>query len=101
VTGGNSQAVVARSLAPLVREGQVILLIQGNTGGSLIVRRALDDAGCRAEVDVAEMDNYPYSRFESTPLQRRVSCELDFRRRIPGGDGRSRRRALPPPGSTT
>ena len=33
VTGGNSQAVVARSLAPLVRDGQVILLIQGNTGG--------------------------------------------------------------------
>ena len=59
VTGGNSQAVVARSLAPLVRDGLVILLIQGNTGGSLILHRALKDAGCRAEVDVAEMDNYP------------------------------------------
>jgi opine dehydrogenase len=54
VTGGNSQAAVARSLAPLLRDGQVILLIQGNTGGSLIVRRALDDAGCHAAVDVAE-----------------------------------------------
>jgi hypothetical protein len=32
----------------------VVLLIQGNTGGSLIVRRALEDAGCRAKVDVAE-----------------------------------------------
>jgi opine dehydrogenase len=52
---------VARSLAPLLRDGQVILLIQGNTGGSLIVRRALDDAGCQADIDVAEMDNYPYS----------------------------------------
>src|SRR5262252_1673728 len=61
VTGGNAQATVARSLAPLLRDGQAILLIQGNTGGSLIVRRALDAAGCRAEVDVAEMDNYPYS----------------------------------------
>jgi len=61
VTGGNTQSTVARSLAPLLRDGQAILLIQGNTGGSLIVRRALDDAGCRAEVDVAEMDNYPYS----------------------------------------
>jgi hypothetical protein len=39
VTGGNAQAVVARSLAPLVRNGQVILLIQGNTGGSLIGQR--------------------------------------------------------------
>src|SRR5205807_5583130 len=57
----NAQAIVARSLAPLLRDGQIILLIQGNTGGSLIVRRALDAAGCQAEVDVAEMDNYPYS----------------------------------------
>ena len=60
-TGGNAQKTVARSLAPLLRDGQVILLVQGNTGGSLIVRRALDDAGCRADVVVAEMDNYPYS----------------------------------------
>ncbi len=61
VTGGNAQATVARSLAPLLRDGQIILLVQGNTGGSLIVRRALDGAGCGAEVTVAEMDNYPYS----------------------------------------
>jgi opine dehydrogenase len=61
VTGGNAQPIVARSLAPLLRDGQIILLIQGNTGGSLLVRRALDEAGCRADVAVAEMDNYPYS----------------------------------------
>ena len=71
VTGGNAQAVVARSLAPLVQDGQMILLIQGNTGGSLIVRRALDDAGCRADVDVdvAEMDNYPYSCWRLSPTR--------------------------------
>jgi len=69
VTGGNAQATVARSLAPLWRNGQVILLIQGNTGGSLIVRRALDDARCRAEVDVAEMDNFPYSCWRLSPTQ--------------------------------
>ena len=59
VTGGNFQADVARSLAPLLRDGQVILLIQGNTGGSLLVRRTLAACGSRAAVDVAEMDNYP------------------------------------------
>jgi opine dehydrogenase len=69
VTGGNAQAVVARSLAPLVRDGQVVLLIQGNTGGSLIVRRALDHAGCRADIDVAEMDNYPYSCRRLSPTR--------------------------------
>jgi opine dehydrogenase len=69
VTGGNAQATVARSLAPLLRDGQVILLIQGNTGGSLIVRRALDEAGCRADVVVAEMDNYPYSCWRLAPTR--------------------------------
>jgi opine dehydrogenase len=69
VTGGNAQTTVARSLAPVLRDGQVILLIQGNTGGSLVVRRALDAAGCRADVDVAEMDNYPYSCWRLAPTR--------------------------------
>jgi opine dehydrogenase len=60
-TGGTYQESVATSLAPLLRDGQIILLIQGNTGGSVVFRRALDAAGCAASVDVAEMDNYPYS----------------------------------------
>src|SRR5207237_10291271 len=67
VTGGNAQETAAASLAPLLRDGQIILLIQGNTGGSLVVRRALDRAGCRARVDVAEMDNYPYSCWRRSP----------------------------------
>ena len=71
VSGGNTQTAVARSLAPLLRDDQVVLLIQGNTAGSLIVRRALDNSGCQAEVDVAEMDNYPYScsRLSPTPIR--------------------------------
>jgi opine dehydrogenase len=69
VTGGNAQPAVARSLAPLLRDGQIILLIQGNTGGSLVVRRALDAARCRAAVDIAEIDNYPYSCWRLAPAR--------------------------------
>src|SRR5437764_6494599 len=69
VTGGNAQETVAASLSPLLRDGQIILLIQGNTGGSLVVRRALDRAGCRARVDIAEMDNYPYSCWRRGPTR--------------------------------
>jgi opine dehydrogenase len=68
-TGGNAQATVARTLAPHLVDGQIILLIQGNTGGSLIVRRALDAAGSRAAVDVAEMDNYPLSCWRLGPTR--------------------------------
>jgi opine dehydrogenase len=69
VTGGNAQETVARALAPLLRDGQIILQIQGNAGGSLVVRRALETAGCRAAVDIAEMDNYPYSCWRRGPTR--------------------------------
>ena len=66
-TGGTHQESVARGLAPLLVDGQTILLIQGNTGGALTFRRALDAAGCRVQVDIAEMDNYPYSCWRVSP----------------------------------
>jgi opine dehydrogenase len=68
-TGGTFQEGVARGLAPLVVDGQIILLIQGNTGGALTFRRALDTAGCRAAIDIAEMDNYPYSCGRVSPTR--------------------------------
>jgi opine dehydrogenase len=66
-TGGTFQESVARGFAPLLVDGQTILLIQGNTGGALTFRRTLDAAGCRARVDIAEMDNYPYSCWRVSP----------------------------------
>jgi opine dehydrogenase len=66
-TGGTFQEGVARGLAPLLRDGQTILLIQGNTGGALTFRRVLDQAGCQAKADIAEMDNYPYSCWRVSP----------------------------------
>jgi opine dehydrogenase len=69
VTGGTYQEGAARDLAPHLRDGQLILLVQGNTGGALVVRRALDRAGCRARVDIAEMDNYPYSCWRLGPTR--------------------------------
>jgi len=59
-TWGTQHAQVARDLAPLLVDGQLILLIQGNAGGALLVRNELALAGCRAQVDVAEFDGYPY-----------------------------------------
>ena len=77
-TGGTYQESVATGLAPLLRAGQIILLIQGNTGGSLVFRRALDAAGCRAAVDIAEMDNYPYSCWRPAPATIRPIVRKKF-----------------------
>lgn len=59
-TWGTEHGKVARDLAPFLVDGQLILLIQGNAGGALVVRRELKRAGCTADVDVAEFDGFPY-----------------------------------------
>jgi opine dehydrogenase len=71
-TGGNAQEGAARDLAPLLVDGQILLLVQGNTGGSLVVRRALVQAGCRARVDIAEVDTYPYITPRPAPARARI-----------------------------
>ena len=75
VSGGNTQPGVARALAPLLADGQTILLIQGNTGGALIVRRELDRAGCRADVGLAETDTYPYAMRHIAPTVMRQTTQ--------------------------
>lgn len=77
-TGGTYQEGVARDVAPLLRDGQTVLLIQGNTGGALVFRRALDAAGCRARIDIAEMDNYPYSCWRDSPTAIRPIVRKKF-----------------------
>ncbi len=78
VTGSTHHADVARALAGLLHDGQTILLIQGGTGGSLVVRRELQRAGCGAGVDVAEMDNYPYSLGWPEPTRMRMTIVKRF-----------------------
>ncbi|WP_160382532.1 NAD/NADP octopine/nopaline dehydrogenase family protein [Pseudooceanicola pacificus] len=68
-TGGRGQEAAATTLAPHLKDGQIILLISGNTGGSLVVRRALDQAGCTARVLLAEMDNYPSAYWLRAPAK--------------------------------
>ncbi|MCE9639041.1 MAG: NAD/NADP octopine/nopaline dehydrogenase family protein [Betaproteobacteria bacterium] len=75
VSGGNTQPGVARALAPLLVDGQTILLMQGNTGGSLIVRRELDRAGCRADIELAETDTYPYAMRALGPTKMRQTTQ--------------------------
>lgn len=59
-TYGNDHEAVATALAPILRDGQIVILVQGHFFGSWLFRRTLDAAGCTARVDVAEMDSYPY-----------------------------------------
>jgi opine dehydrogenase len=66
-TNGDDHPQVARDLAPYLTDGQIIVLIQGHFGGTLIVRKALSEAGCGANVQLAEMDGYPYMMTVRSP----------------------------------
>jgi opine dehydrogenase len=77
-TGSDTHAEVAHLLAPLLKSGQTILLVQGGTGGALVVRNALRRAGCHAEVDVGEMDNYPFSLAWPRPTSMNFTIRKGF-----------------------
>jgi opine dehydrogenase len=77
-TGSHKHAEVAGLLAPHLANGQTILLVQGGTGGSLVVRRELQRAGCRAHVDVCEMDNYPFSLAWPRPTVMNFTIRKEF-----------------------
>ncbi|WP_428248317.1 NAD/NADP octopine/nopaline dehydrogenase family protein [Ferrovibrio sp.] len=66
-TYGTDHPVVARNLVPLLEDGQTIVLCQGHFGGALLFRAALDRLGCKAKVDIAEMDSYPYMLHVKAP----------------------------------
>jgi len=52
---------VARSMAPHLRSGQVVILHPGATGGALEVRTVLQEEGCKVPVTVAETDTLLYA----------------------------------------
>jgi opine dehydrogenase len=77
-TGSHKHAEVAQLLAPLLGNGQTIFLVQGGTGGSLVVRNELKRARCRAEIDVGEIDNYPFSLAWPKPTSMNFTIRKEF-----------------------
>jgi opine dehydrogenase len=59
-TQGPDQRAAATSMAPHLRDGQVVLVKPGCTFGAIDVRAALDLAGTDRSVAVAETDSFAY-----------------------------------------
>jgi opine dehydrogenase len=60
-TTANAHEEVAATLAPHVRDGQVVLLCPGYLGGALIVRRVFRERGVQARIYLAETSILPYA----------------------------------------
>jgi opine dehydrogenase len=60
-TPAHTHKHVAKSLAPILKDGQMILLSPGRTGGVLEFKKVLTDNGCTADVVIVESQTIPYA----------------------------------------
>ena len=72
VVPANGHAFVAEKVAPHLRDGQVILLNPGRTGGALEFRAVLKKHGCRADVLIGEAQTLLYASRNINPAQVRI-----------------------------
>ena len=72
VVPSTAHAAIARTAAPHLRDGQVVLLNPGRTGGALEFKEVLRGEGCHADVTVAETETLLYASRSDGPAQVRI-----------------------------
>lgn len=72
VVPSSAHADVAKSAAPHLKDGQIVILHPGRTCGSLEFKKALRDSGCTADVTVAEAETFIYASRTDGPAQARI-----------------------------
>jgi len=63
---------VACTCAPYLRDGQIVILNPGRTGGALEFRQILKRKGCTADVIVAEAGTFIFASRSTGPAQARI-----------------------------
>ena len=63
---------IAHECAPHLRDGQIVILNPGRTGGALEFRQILNREGCTADVVVAEAGTFIFASRSTGPAQARV-----------------------------
>lgn len=61
VTTANAHGSIAHEIASDLKDGQVIILNPGRTGGALEFKRALEASGCKVRVYIAEAQTLVYA----------------------------------------
>ncbi len=72
VVPSSAHADIARSVAPHLRDGQIVVLHPGRTLGAVEFDKVLCDQGCTAEVIVAEAETFIYASRSDGPAQARI-----------------------------
>jgi len=72
VVPSSAHADIARSAAPHLKDGQIVVLHPGRTCGALEFHKALQDSRCTADVTVAEAETFIYASRSEGPAQARI-----------------------------
>ena len=72
VTPSTAHADIAQAMASCLRDGQVVVLHPGRTGGSFEFAHALKKSGCTADVVVSEAETLIYASRSEGPAQSRI-----------------------------
>lgn len=72
VLPSSAHAEIAKTLAPHLKSGQIIVLHPGRTCGALEFTKVIRDNGCKADVTVAEAETFIYASRSDGPAQARI-----------------------------
>jgi opine dehydrogenase len=72
VVPSSAHADIARTFAPHLRDGHIVVLHPGRTGGAMEFRQVLIESGCTADVTLSEAETLIYASRSEGPAQARL-----------------------------
>jgi opine dehydrogenase len=72
VVPSSAHADIAARMSAHLKDGQIIVLHPGRTGGALEFSKVLRERGCEAEVTLAETDTFIYASRSEGPAEARI-----------------------------
>jgi opine dehydrogenase len=72
VVPSSAHVDIAKSAAPHLTDGQIVILHPGRTGGAIEFNKVIRDNGCTAEVTIAEAETFIYASRSDGPAQSRI-----------------------------
>jgi len=72
VVPSSAHADIARTIAPYINEGQIIILHPGRTGGAIEFYNILKTSGSKVDFTVAEAETFIYASRSEGPAQTRI-----------------------------
>jgi opine dehydrogenase len=72
VVPSSAHADIARTAAPHLHDGQIVILNPGRTGGALEFAKVLSDEECAADITIAEAETFIYASRSDGPAEARI-----------------------------